>query len=831
MLLAAGEPLAPFPVIASPVPSLAVHPPCLHLLTSLLPRFLAIPSSPAIGMGINLGAGVGAGLGMAFGVGKNRARGRGRDIGHRLRALVMYTAAHGPLPDDVHPPNHREAAVLAFVTAASSFPSTISVSKRRALEVALTPHQIQQVAMAASFAAFYSTIVSLLGLDDRSLASPALERLRASLNFQVHAIDLKQSDRDDIPSSRRCPSPYNYREINDNDFQHDLQLRAGPSSLASSSARTIPDEHGMSSPNESISSHPGTHSLFSRLRFSSGSNSPHGRGRDSAPPAPGFSHQSAASPATGRKGMSRFSYKRRIFNHSAQHPTTSASPIASATSKSARVSQAFKHAAAVRALQSTEQYWLSAIPSDEEHQDRFLTGLCGFVPEYVRQVTSAEDRRGLVFALSFLCDADGEGQIPAATRLIMSYVLSKAAENPALSAHAGFLAIRFGTTLTHLQIACDYPLLLDMRDVYDRLRTRSHRVHRGPGSTITSSSSGGPAPAGSFGDAYDGDILENMDSEPFPYVDDDSSEDSDDEPIHVVETGNGHDYSYFDNTTSCPQAMPESAYRPPSRKDLRTARDGRSASGSHGHVFRSASSLAARDLDGDDSSGEEADGSYSSESSDSSADMSAAEFYDSEQSLRCNGVCDSQDDEDEPQVPCIDTDPKSSRSNLQPEQPYAAEGDTGHIPFPQPDESLLKVGMWMFTERDVSLLILAHQSARSARRSSSVGSDDVGRMQLSPKDVESLTETLSPPAIVEAVTIIAVQALLQRWTAAYPYRAGALENAVRRFVQGPVGHELDVRSVGQRCASRMDSDFSALSGCQQGRRRPLHLPRRMMSSL
>lgn len=773
---------------------------------------------------MSLGVGVGVGLGMAFGVGRNRARGRGRDLGHRLRSMVMYTAAHGPLPREVHPPNSREAAVLAFVTAASSFPSTISVTKRRALEVSLTSHQIYQVAMAASFAAFYSTIVSLLGLDDTSLTSPALDRVRASLNFEALAMDLNSSDRDSNSPDRRC------NDMN-NDHFDGFRLRAGPSSLASSSTRTVADESELLSSKDSSASHHVASSLFSRLRISSGNSTNYGRGRGSAPPAPGGRFHDTSEQQSGRKTKSRFSYKRRFFERSGQAQSTPTSPMVTSISKPSRMTQTFKQAAAVRALHSTEEFWLSSIPSDEEHQDRYLNGLCGFVPEYVRQVSSLEDRRALILALSFLCNADGEGQIPAATRLVMSYVLSKAAENPVLSAHAGFLAVRFGTTLGHLQIACDYPLLLDMRDEYDRLRKRSSRAHRDPaGSTITSSSSGGNLGGGSFGDAYDDDLLDSLDSEPFPYVDDDSSDEGD-EPIHIVDTSIGGGQFFGDADRQAAIPVQKHATDAELEHDISTDCD-RDVDEKRIQMVCSASSLAADDLDGADSSDEEADGSYSSNDSQASAETESVEFTDPVEQSRSRGTCDDQDYDDEPQVPCIDPDPRASKNCAYNEPAASVDTDGGHIPFPQPDESLLKKAMWMFTECDVALLILTHQSARSARRSSSVGISDVGRMQLGPKDVETLSDTLSPPAIVEGVTVIAVQTLLQRWTSVYPYRAGALENAVRRFVQGPVGHELDVRSVGQRCASRMDSDFSATSLSQQSRRRPsLHLPRRMMSSL
>jgi hypothetical protein len=61
----------------------------------------------------------------------------------------------------------------------------------------------------------------------------------------------------------------------------------------------------------------------------------------------------------------------------------------------------------------------------------------------------------------------------------------------------------------------------------------------------------------------------------------------------------------------------------------------------------------------------------------------------------------------------------------------------------------------------------------------------------------------------------------------YPYCAGALENTVRRFVQGPVGHELGVRSVGQRPAAAADRMHSVFGSAPEPS--SFARPRRMMS--
>jgi hypothetical protein len=151
------------------------------------------------------------------------------------------------------------------------------------------------------------------------------------------------------------------------------------------------------------------------------------------------------------------------------------------------------------------------------------------------------------------------------------------------------------------------------------------------------------------------------------------------------------------------------------------------------------------------------------------------------------------------------------------------------IPLPKPDRSALKAAMWLFSEQDVAVLLFAHQAARSAKRTSRAESHSVSRMELSSDDTEFLSDTLAPATTVEAVTVIAVHVLLLRFVSIYQYRAGALENAVRRFAQGPVGYDLNVRSVGQRSPSRLDSDFGA-SGTFSVRPAS-YLPRRMMSSL
>lgn len=157
--------------------------------------------------------------------------------------------------------------------------------------------------------------------------------------------------------------------------------------------------------------------------------------------------------------------------------------------------------------------------------------------------------------------------------------------------------------------------------------------------------------------------------------------------------------------------------------------------------------------------------------------------------------------------PFFDDDLDSPQSPVHSSTSSHSTGTTSGGGATRADAELIAAAMQLYSERDVAILLMAHQAARSARRASCDSASAVGRMSLDSGEVAALAETLPPAVIAEAISIVATHVLLQRFTAAFPYRSGALEATVRRFVQGPVGAALGLSAVGQRPASRECSDF------------------------
>ena len=128
----------------------------------------------------------------------------------------------------------------------------------------------------------------------------------------------------------------------------------------------------------------------------------------------------------------------------------------------------------------------------------------------------------------------------------------------------------------------------------------------------------------------------------------------------------------------------------------------------------------------------------------------------------------------------------------------------------------------LFTPKEVACLLLCHQVAQASRRNSRVCSkyaEAVPAPLLSPEQAAVMHSLFEPEGIMEVISVIASFNLLQRWTVCYPYKPGALEAPVRRFVQSPIGHDLSMNAVGQRTVSK----HSSLLRIQTGR--PLRLPR------
>ena len=148
---------------------------------------------------------------------------------------------------------------------------------------------------------------------------------------------------------------------------------------------------------------------------------------------------------------------------------------------------------------------------------------------------------------------------------------------------------------------------------------------------------------------------------------------------------------------------------------------------------------------------------------------------------------------------------------------FDEEGD--HYAF---DESV-------FTEREVAVLLLAHDIARASKRNSARMAkcpDAPPGPLLTAATAARIDDLFKSDAIMEIVSVVAVFHMLQRWTVCFPYRAEgeSLEAPVRKFVQTPIAHDLSVGSVGQRSASKSSASL------RSGQGRSIRLPRHTVVS-
>ncbi|CDF35706.1 unnamed protein product [Chondrus crispus] len=135
----------------------------------------------------------------------------------------------------------------------------------------------------------------------------------------------------------------------------------------------------------------------------------------------------------------------------------------------------------------------------------------------------------------------------------------------------------------------------------------------------------------------------------------------------------------------------------------------------------------------------------------------------------------------------------------------------------------------VFTEREVAVLLLAHDIARASKRNSALMAkcpDAPPGPLLTAATAARIEDLFKSDAIMEIASVVAVFHMLQRWTVCFPYRAEgeSLEAPVRKFVQTPIAHDLSVGSVGQRSASKSSASL------RRGQGRSIRLPRHTVVS-
>lgn len=116
--------------------------------------------------------------------------------------------------------------------------------------------------------------------------------------------------------------------------------------------------------------------------------------------------------------------------------------------------------------------------------------------------------------------------------------------------------------------------------------------------------------------------------------------------------------------------------------------------------------------------------------------------------------------------------------------------------------------MLLFDEKELIILLVAHDIAK-ARRHNSSASDKLVDSSLSPLVSEEMAREMhrlfKADAIIEVIGVFASFEMLHRWTTCFDYRFEALDSVVRQFIKTDVGKRLGVDKVGQR---NLCSEFS-----------------------
>lgn len=486
--------------------------------------------------------------------------------------------------------------------------------------------------------------------------------------------------------------------------------------------------------------------------------------------------------------------------------------------------------AARRVRQMEESTWLHSIPVSKRSQTGYMRAAMGFMPEYLRKIRSSAVRRVLILAIDTILLTDGmdaEDSIPVPVRNLMCYILAKSAESSVLTAHSAFVAHHFGASEYQLEAAMDLDLLLSLRKAYSLSSTSA-------ASSLSMSSAESPSPsppekplptpkrmrhgwadrgsdslgAGFVPGAHEGSDANNADvlngdraqgkqrSEPDEYQ---LAMPSVPEDSHVEEP------SSIDSTRMPFVDVPEQLQMYADALGGSEIGSGNESYGSEGEGYDDAHDAMDEDEIRADKLNDEG----------INRDENDGRDYDDESD---HGDDDDDDDEgDEGDEVDAEYAAFTQRADRRERQPYGRQR-------PRSLADKKSSGVAPFTEREVTLLLLAHSVARTTRRRARTrerSSTGLPQRMVSENDCATMRRLFSSEGIMEATSVIGVFFLLQRWTSIYHPRPGAFESPVRRFVQSYIGINLDVGAVGQRQSSRVDFGFGLSSSASL----PISLPR------
>lgn len=129
--------------------------------------------------------------------------------------------------------------------------------------------------------------------------------------------------------------------------------------------------------------------------------------------------------------------------------------------------------------------WLSHLPTTRREQLDYVRRHMGFVPKYLRDLSSSVQRSVFIYMLRHILLADCVHGISAAVKNLACFILATSSENAALAADAAFLAHRYGADPKQLYACNDASYL---RAIYAAIVHRQHSPSAAPSSSSSLSS-------------------------------------------------------------------------------------------------------------------------------------------------------------------------------------------------------------------------------------------------------------------------------------------------------------------------------------------------------
>lgn len=521
-------------------------------------------------------------------------------------------------------------------------------------------------------------------------------------------------------------------------------------------------------------------------------------------------------------------------------------------SVTSRVAAPLRWRFAARAVRrAARAEWLADVPATRRAQDEYVRTSMGFTPRYLVDVRSTAARATFVYAIDAVLLTDGEEGLSTVVKNLVCYVLARLAENPTLTAHAAFLANRFGATDSQLAACMDVRFLQALDARHRRRKREQCPVSSSSAATTTEDSvdslpRGSPPPveltmkrsrsraelADELGKAPLGGDRVDKPNPTFARMLSASGSRSR-RSFSFVRRKRIEKMFQFSEEEGVVDSEDDAIEEPATMCDIRSGSE--DTPFGYGH-FKCQTGVP--ELNMDEEENEDSESSESSEEPQSRAiplgraeiDSASpqASFYDLDNNPevpQVNGLNAMEDAGEDDYV--FDEDDEGDYA-MYGHFAYTDDDDddivgvNNEIEYFDDESDWHESGESIFSDKEVAVLLLAHDVARASRRNSLRAAkcpDAPPGPLLSPGRAAQVHDFFEPEAIMEIVSVIAVFHLLQRWTVCYPYRPGSLEAPVRKFVQTPIAHDLSVGSVGQRSASKSSASLRT----QQGR--SIRLPR------